>query len=164
MSSLPDWLPELILLDDYDGCGQRYEDEIYSQFYADFIQSKPVFQYTPVHVTKQLIRGKERAFWHCIQEGRIEEKRTPDLRRCERIGWVRAIIEHADDPIVKKWQDKRGRHLRQLLWLEQAEFLVVLEKRKNSWLLWTAYCTNWDRTKRMLRRQYEQSLKKPTPP
>jgi hypothetical protein len=31
-----------------------------------------------------------------IQEGRTEDERTPDLRRCERIRWPRPIIERLE--------------------------------------------------------------------
>lgn len=159
MSRLPDWLPELLLFEDYHGDWQRYEDKIYERFYTDFVESKPKFQNKLVDITKQLIKGKERSFWHCIQEGRIEEQRTPDLRRCERISWIRAIIEHANEPIIKKWQNKKGRHIRQLLWLEEAEYLIVLEERIKTWLLWTAYCTTLGHTKNHLRKEYEATQK-----
>lgn len=83
MSNQRDWLPDLILLKTYDGHWQRYEDEVYSQFYKDFIESRPVFQGMPVYVERPLRKGKEQSFWHCIQQGLVEENRTPDLRRCE---------------------------------------------------------------------------------
>lgn len=159
MGKLPDWLPGLLLLDNYSGSWQRYEDEVYSRFYRDFIESRPVFQGLPVKVTKQLVRGKERNYWHLIQEGRIEEDRIPNLRRCERIGWIRAIIQHSDDSRIKKWSKKVRRRTRHLLWFEEAEYLVVLEKRSNSWILWTAYCTSREHTKRRLRKEYHRSLK-----
>ena len=159
MSKLPDWLPELILLENYSGSWQRYEDEVYSRFYRDFIESRPMFQRMPVKVTKQLVRGKERNFWHLIQEGRIEEDRIPDLRRCERIGLTRAIIQHSDDSRIKKWSKKIRRKIRHLLWFEEAEYLVVLEKRSNCWILWTAYYTSREHTKRRLRKEYYHSLK-----
>jgi len=159
MTELPHWLPELLLFEDYGGCWQRYEDEVYSKFYTDFIASKPFYEGMQVEITKNLIKGKERSFWHCIQEGRVEEERTPDLKRCERIAWIRAIIEHSSEPTIKKWQNKKGRNTRQLLWFEEAEFLVVLEKRAKTWLLWTAYCTTWKHTKDRLRKEYEESLK-----
>jgi len=159
MSKLPDWLPELLLFEDYGSHWQRYEDEVYSRFYTDFIESRPMFQGMPVKVTKQLVKGKERNFWHLIQEGPIEQDRTPDMRRCERIGWIRPIIEHATDLRIKKWSKKAGRRIRHLLWFEEVEYLVVLEKRPNCWILWTAYCTSWGHTKRWLRKEYEQSLK-----
>jgi hypothetical protein len=112
MSALPDWLPELMPLCDSNGDWQHYEDQVYAVFYTDFIESCPHFQNGPVRITKQLIDGKERTFWHCVQEGRIEAQRTPDLRRCERIPWIRATIENSNCFTVKKWQNKRGRNVR----------------------------------------------------
>lgn len=155
----PDWLPDLILLDDFSGSWVRYENEVYAIFYRDFIESKPSFQGAPVRVAKSLIDGKERTFWHCVQEGDVEEKRTPDFRRCERIAWILAVIEHAGDPAVKQWSNHRGRSVRWLLWLEAAEYLVVLEKRQTHWMLLTAYCTSREHTKRKLRREYEARMK-----
>ena len=94
-----------------------------------------------------------------MQEGQIEEDRTPDLRRCERIGWLRAIIDNADDDRVKVWENERtgtkGRERSVLLWLEEEDFLVVLGKRAGYYLLVTAYQTNRDHTRRKLRREYE---------
>jgi len=154
----PEWLPKLIRLEDFSGDWQRYEDEVYAKFYTDFVESKPFFFGRPVNITKQIVKGKERTFWHLIQEGKIEEHRTPDLRRCERIRWIRAIIEHQDDSRLKKWAKKIGRHMRSLLWFNY-EFLVVLEKRKSDWILWTAYCTDWEHTKTRLIKECEDSQK-----
>ena len=159
MSELPDWLPALIRFEDYHGNWQRYEDAVYSKFYSDFIASILIFQGLPVKITKNLIKGKERGFWHLIQEGRVEEQRTPDLRRCERIAWVRAAIEHFNEPDVIKWSKQIEGKTRQLLWVEDAEFLVVLEKRPNAWFLWTAYCVTEEYKKRKLRKEYEQAIK-----
>jgi len=157
MSRLPDWLPGLLQLQEFSGDWQRYEDEVYSRFYTDFIESQPMLQGLPVYVKRFLENGKERGFWHCIQEGPVEEDRTPDLRRCERIAWIRAIIEHTDDPRVKKWPRKVKGRSRYLLWLEEAEYLVVLERRRTAWILWTAYCVTEPHRERKLQRQYEAS-------
>ena len=159
MSTLPDWLPKLIELTDYRGQWQRYEDEIYSIFYRDFIESRPMFRGLPVYVKRFLEKGKERSFWHCIQEGPVEEERTPDIRRCERIAWIRAVIEHVHDPLVKSWHKKVKSKCRFLLWLEKAEYLVVLEKRRTAWILWTAYCVTEPHRKRKLQKEYEATLK-----
>ncbi|MHC4158151.1 MAG: hypothetical protein ACYSSO_03640 [Planctomycetota bacterium] len=157
MSSLPDWLPELILLEHYQGDWQKYEDAVYSKFYGDFIASRPIFQGMPVYVKRFLEKGKERGFWHIITEGPIEEQRIPDVKRCERIAWIRKIIDHSNDPLIKKWPKKVGNKTRHLLWLEEAEYLVVLEKRKSAWVLWTAYCVTQPHRKRKLKREYEAS-------
>ena len=153
------WLSPLVLLEDFGGSWDRYEDHVYALFYRDFVEAGPVYEERSVRITRQLVKGKERTFWHCIQEGDIEEARTPDLRRCERICWVREVIENAADPAVRKWCNRRKGRTRQLLWLEDAEFLVVLEDRRTLWLLWTAYCTTYPHTKRKLRREYEASMK-----
>jgi hypothetical protein len=159
MSKLPEWLPELLLLEDFNGNWQRYEDEVYSRFYTDFIESRPTLEGLPFYIKRFLDKGKERGFWHCIQEGPVEEIRTPDLRRCERIAWIRSIIEHANDLTIKKWEKKVRGRTRHLLWSEEAEYLVVLEKRRTAWILWTAYCVTMPHRKRKLQREYEAYLK-----
>ena len=106
-----------------------------------------------------LKKGKERGFWHCVQEGKIEEERTPDLRRCERISWIRPVIENVADTRIKKWPKKAGTKERYMLWLEEADYLVILEKRPNCWFLWTAYCTDHERTHGKLQKEYEDYLK-----
>jgi hypothetical protein len=79
----------LVRLEDHGGDWQRYIDAVYAVFYGDFIASQPRFRGRPVVIGKQIIDGKERTFWHATSEGNIEVQRTPDLRRCERIGWIR---------------------------------------------------------------------------
>jgi hypothetical protein len=160
MCNLPDWLPDLLLFDDFGGDWQRYEDELFARFYSDFIESRPTFQGEPVFITKYpLKKGKERGFWHCIQEGDIEDDRTPDLRRCERICWIRPVIEHTTDPKIKKWPTQRKGKNRYLLWVEDADYLVILEKRPGSWYLWTTYYTDRERTRNKLREECEAYIK-----
>ncbi len=164
MTMDPDWLPNLMLFEDFDGNWQRYEDEVYSRFYQDFIESHPHFNGKPVYVKRSLEKGKERGFWHLITEGPAEQLRTPSLERCERIAWVRAIIEHANDPVIKQWKNQRKGKTRHLLWLENAEFLVILENRSSAWVLWTAYPVTYEHRKERLRKEHKDYLKKPTPP
>jgi hypothetical protein len=155
MSEAPNWLPDLIYFKDYNGDWQRYEDEIYSKFYTDFVESRPLFMGKPVFIKRELIKGKERSFWHCISEGPAEESRIPNFLRCERIRWIRAIIDHSDDPLIKKWTNIRKGKTRQLFWLEDAEFIVVLEDKTTVWVLWTAYPVTEEHRKRKLQREYE---------
>jgi hypothetical protein len=160
MCNLPEWLPDLLLLETFGGNWQRYEDAVFAQFYTDFIESRPTFLNEPVYITKNpLKKGKERGFWHCVQEGLIEEDRTPDLRRCERIRWIRPVIENINDPQIKKWPTQRGRKNRYQIWVEEADYLVVLEKRPSSWYLWTTYYTDRPHTREKLRKEYEAYIK-----
>jgi hypothetical protein len=104
-------------------------------------------------------QGKEATFWHLISEGKVEGERLPDMRRCERIRWPRPIIEHADEPVIKIWENKRKRETRICIWFEDVEYLVVLASRKGYVLLWTAYPVTWAHTKRKLQKEYEAFLK-----
>ena len=91
-----------------------------------------------------------------ISEGSEEDKRTPDLRRCERIQWPKPVIENESDPNVKYWVAvKRGEN-RIHLWLEDEDYVVVLAERKRFLLLWTAYLVTRPHTERKLRREYER--------
>ena len=160
MSVPPDWLPSLILLDDHGGNWERYIEAVYDVFERDFVLSKPLFQGQRLGLKRHPFdQGKEVTFWHMTSEGDREAERLPDLRRCERIGWVRAIIEHSDDPLVKAWENQRGSESRLCLWLEQHEYLVVLAKRRSYTLPWTAYTVTKPHQKRKQQKDYERYIK-----
>jgi len=113
------------------------------------------------------VSQKELTFWHLIQESakgpvRNEDNRIPDPRRCERIRWPRAIIEHTTDAAVQVWETDREGKPRICLWLEEAEYLVVMAKRKCDARLLTAYTTEREHTKAKLRKEssdYKKTLK-----
>lgn len=153
----PDWLPPLVCLADYGGEWNRYVNEVFALFHRDFIQSQPKFEGRWVRCRRDpLYDGKEAGFWHCVQEGADEEQRTPDLRRCERVGWIRAVIEHPADRRVEKWRAHKGHEYRTYLWLGE-EYLVVLGERGGYYQLITAFCTDRDHTIRKLRRERDAS-------
>jgi len=155
MCNAPDWLPALVRLSDYDGDWNRYIEEVFAVFHRDFVQRQARFRGRPVRVGTQLIDGKERTFWHVTSEGSVEVDREPCLRRCERIGWLRAFIDHDGDPAILSWPQRRGRRRRHILWLMEREFAVVLEERPRCWWLWTAYPTDRRHTQEKLMREYE---------
>src|SRR5215831_7742072 len=106
----PSWLPDIIPLEDYGGDWNRYLEAVYECFRHDFKdrQRQLVFRGRPVGTRYHpAYENKDYSFWHLIQEGQVEEERTPDFRRCERIGWIRAIIENSGDPRVKVWENER---------------------------------------------------------
>lgn len=157
MSEGKEWLPPLIRLDEYDGNWQRYIDAVFALFYRDFIETQPQFRSQWVRCRRDPIQdGKEAGFWHCVSEGYDEEHRTPDLRRCERIAWVRKVIEHANDAGVDVWEAKKGRERRIHIWLDES-YLVVLGDRKRYYQLVTAFCTDREHTKRKKRKERDAS-------
>ena len=160
MTDIPEWLPPLVLLTDYGGNWNRYVEALYGHYKHDFVTSKPSFRGLDVaRKVRPVEQGKEASFWHLISEGRVEQDRMPDLRRCERIRWPRPIIEHEGEPLIKVWENKRKRDTRICIWFEAFEYLVVLAKRKGYVLLWTAYPVTRPHTKGKLRREYESYTK-----
>ena len=150
MNEANDWLPSLIRFEDYDGNWDKYINTVFAVFYRDFIETQPLFQGKYVRCRRDpLFDGKEAGFWHCVTEGPDEEQRTPDLRRCERIGWVRSVIEHANEEGIDVWA-REGRDRRIHIWYQEA-YLVVLGERKRHYQLITAFCTDREHTRRKKR-------------
>jgi len=157
MSGSFDWLPPPVLFSDYAGDWDRYLETIYSYFRQDFIESKPIFQGRRLGLKRlPIAHGKEATFWHMIQEGGVEEDRTPALRRCERIRWPRPIIEHDFDPAIKVWRNRRGREERVCLWFVPEDYLVILADRGNYILPWTAYPVDKPHRLRKLQKEYDE--------
>jgi hypothetical protein len=80
-----------------------------------------------------------------MSEGKAEEERTPDLERCARIPWIAWVIRNADKPkVVRWWENERstshGLKTRVPLWFVEQNYVVILEKRDDFYLLVTTYC------------------------
>ena len=160
MKLKPDWLPELVLFENYDGNWEKYLSAIYKFFCEDFVKSKPSYRGIKLSLKRHpMIAGKEATFWHILTSGKSEEERIPDLRRCERIKWPKPIIENDKDPILKVWQNKRKTDTRIILWFEDEDYLVILNERKGYLLLWTAYLITQNHQKRKLKKEYEAYIK-----
>lgn len=156
MTAEPDWLPSLVLFNDYNGNWDIYVEAVYSWFKNDFVDSKPVFQGRRLGLKRYpLTDGKEATFWHMTQEGHIEDERTPDLRRCERIRWPKPVIENDADSHIKIWRNQRRREERVCLWFEKEEYLVILADRGEYILPWTAYLVRQPHRQRKLQKEYE---------
>ncbi|MDY0096507.1 MAG: hypothetical protein RBT80_27735 [Candidatus Vecturithrix sp.] len=156
MSEAPDWLPPLVLFNDYQGNWDAYLDAIYGWFKQDFVDNRPLFQGRRLGLKQYpLSKGKEATFCHMISEGRDEENRLPDLRRCERIRWPKPVIEHDGDAAIKLWRNRRKGEERICLWFEQEGYLVILADRGKYILPWTAYLVETLHGKRKLQKEYE---------
>jgi len=153
----PAWLPALIHLDDYGGNWERYLESVYGIFHNDFIRTQPKFQDCWVRCRRDPLEfGKEAGFWHCTSCGEDEMQRTPDLRRMERIQWVRAILDHPDDGAVNIWATMGGTDKRWCLWFREEYIVVIAERiRKRDefryFQLITAYDTPSEHRKKILR-------------
>lgn len=166
------WLPSLELFEDHANDWTRYQAVLYAIFYADFIDTKPSYDGLPVYIRKHPIEhGKEEAFFHVTcQDYDGDGERVPDLRRCERIRWVRSFIENynCDSALcpkcegVKLWEMPYGSHKRVHILLEEEKYMVVIEPREQYCLLITAFYFNQERRLRKTLEKYRASLQRAT--
>ena len=152
-------LPDLLLFSDYDHDWSRYEEALHQVFMAEIARGGLTFQGQRVSCKRNPeAEGRWFSFWHLIQEGKIEEDRIPDMRRCERLRWVPYLIENGDSiSDVDIWQNKRGREINTIIWYRE-EYLVVLSERDGYWLLKTAYCTEQNFRIARLRKERDRYL------
>lgn len=122
-----------------------YEDLIYEAFLTSFVRSGVVFQGWRVSAQyRPETRGKGFSFWHTISEApdrnnRSEDDRIPDMRRCERILWIRWVIDNAGNDGFPWWENRKGRNAHVVIWAQAHDFAVVLAKRRDYYVLKTAY-------------------------
>jgi hypothetical protein len=142
---MPPWLPPALC---WNPNWEAFLAELYECFERDFKQGKrPMYGGKPIVFDKTMENGKENGFWHIIsQTDRHTNDRLPEPRRCERITWVRPIIEHADDITVSVFTDGG----KTLMWLEEENYMVVLVEKPKWVVLVSSYCTDRRHTREKL--------------
>ena len=138
--------PPLIYFEEFDGNWDAYERKLHQIFLDEIANAGLEFRGVAVNCRRfPETAGRWALFWHLIQEGRVEDERLPDIRRCERLRWIGWIITNATNhPEIDEWRNRRKKTCNTLLWYRE-EYLVVLAQRRNYWLLKTAYYTNQPR-------------------
>ena len=139
-------LPDLMLLGDHGGDWDLYQDSLYQHFVDTVVEANLTFLGLPVTCPRHPeMNGMHSSFWHLISDDvnkkRIDTERIVNIRRCECVSWIGHTIKEAQDKNggVDCWENKRGRDTHTVLWLEQENFLVVLAKRSNYYVLKTCY-------------------------
>lgn len=148
------WLPKLVYLSDYANWSD-YLDDLQKMFLYDFIECDPCFKDKEVKIKSGYINDKNITFWHIISDGENETDRTLNEDRCQRIKWPKAYIDNESKPAIKIWENKRKRRTRVLLYIEEENYLVILEDRKEYYLLWTAYFVLGRRSKERLLNEWK---------
>lgn len=130
-----EWLPDLV---PYDSDWGSYSATLYNEYIKTYRTGSPItYKGKPVTAPRQPeFYGKSESFWHII--GGADN--IPDIDRCARIRWARAIIEHCDDEGVYVFSERRGNRNNIVFWLKDYDYMVVLEERRKYYLLKTAYC------------------------
>ena len=100
----PIWLEPIVCLEHFDGNVTEYINHIFSLFERDFIATPAMFKGKKVFYDKTDDNGKPATFVHITtQDNTKTGDREICLRRCERIAWIKAIIENHNDPSVLVW-------------------------------------------------------------
>ena len=157
MTSADDWLPALLEFAAFGGSWDDYLAAIYEAFCKDFVETSSwLFDGKRVALKRHpLLLDKEATFWHFVSSGPVEQNRMPDLRRCERIRWPKAMMTSIDGGRLKCWQDDRGGEPRYVLALEDFSYAVVVADRANYVLPWTAYLIEHENRRRRMEEEYE---------
>lgn len=143
-------LPDLFR---FAGDWPSYEESLYRIYLADIVKANLSFNGLPIRCQyRPPSKNKHFGFWHVISEGKIEDDRLPDLRRCERIHWIAYLITHTDtDAEISWWENKRGNNTHVVIWHELENFAVILAKRNGYCLLKSAYCAETHRKKTFIK-------------
>jgi hypothetical protein len=166
--------PDLIELNDFGGDYVSYENALLEIYEADLWKGKITFNGLNVipRVHKRFeLNGKmlDWTFVHFTSEGPDDANRNLDLKRCERIGYIRPIIENAHLDCVKVWENERlDKHnkpiLSVVLWCENVYSKIVLTKvksnRGNYYVITTFYLINSENKIKKHKKEYEDYVSK----
>ncbi|MFO7738102.1 MAG: hypothetical protein R6V46_06515 [Desulfatiglandaceae bacterium] len=142
---MPEWLPEKALVSPWTL--NTYE-VLYEIFCRDIRDYALRYKGNDVWIFRDMEDGKETVFWHLTTREtkparvprrkrrfysavqlREERERLPDLRRCERLPWVRPLIEHPSDPEVLAWDYEEGdRTIKTYVWIKDYCFVAIMKR------------------------------------
>ena len=146
---MADFLPDLLLLSDFGNDWDTYLDELYRVYLKEIVNGDLSFNDLPIRFQfRPMSHGKGFGFRHLIKASESEEGRPPDLKRCECLRWIGWIIKNVKtNADILWWENRRGSSTHVVLWFKPAKFAVILAKRKDYYLLKSAYSVYSDREK-----------------
>lgn len=157
------WIPELRICEDFSEY-ESYVEELYELFKRDFIDSSPAYKNAIVDIRRTPYdQGKEDGFWHVTcKDYKTGGPRNTDPRRCERIEWIKGVIENYDCNTncdecqgVLVWEEPYKNSTRTHFLLVDEGYLVIIEPRKSYYVLVTAFYMD-EENEYYLRKQLQQ--------
>jgi|GEM_PF-1598349 len=156
----PDWLPEKLYYYNYHKDWQKFIQVANEIFVNDFCKEDLYLNEMKVDFDHSICDGKIECFRHIVEgsgkRGLVEHQET--ILRAERIGWIKPIILNNQSNSILKWENKRGRKTKILLWLKDIDelgFIVILFKKSDSEVfLETAYPINWGKYRKQIEKEY----------
>lgn len=135
-----------------------YEEHIYDLFCADFLDTSVDWRGQPVTIQREpLLNGREEGFWHLVTEtgpsGKVGD-RYPDLNRCARILWVKAVLTAPADA-VRTFGQMRGNYQHYGIALGDFSYIVFLRQWPSQVQLKAAYYVTAEHKRAGYRKQWE---------
>ncbi len=155
-------LPPLVKYSQFSS-DDEFLDALYEYFKQDFVHTKPKYKGSELMLKRYPIRDdRESTFYHITTIGADEHSRSIDVKRAERLRWIKPIIE-SDDKTLLVWENQRKKEENILLFHEKENFLIVIRKRKAGLLFWTSYYTSKNYKKSLIieHDEYHKKLKTP---
>ena len=150
--------PDLIEFNEYPGWNE-YIEVIYTVYCKELKTKYFQFEGKQIALKKYpTYQGKDKAFWHIVTAGEIEDQRNPDLRKCAHIKWIRYVVDNCTNSFIKIWKNNRKGKTNVCLAMDDFSYLVVLGERNGYVILLSAYPTPDPYKKIKLRREYEQYI------
>lgn len=165
------WLPELLpWVGAQDGeADPSYLDRVYEVYERDFITSRPLFRGLEVVPKRHPeYNGRCGTFWHIMSQT-VGTGRLIRPNRCERIQWVRPMIEavSVDGRVAAYPVLHPANEVRWEIALHDFSYIVVVAERSGYFALWTAFEQETEKRRRKARAKHEAwlaSRKKLKPP
>lgn len=161
----------LIELDEFNGNFKNYDEYLYNEIYTKRIINNTIyFDNKPVKLKKFPKEcNREQAYFHLTtksaDKGIPWSEREPDLRRCERLHWIRPSIENNHIELcglpcfIYYTEVNKNGKTRIQLFNEKERYLIILEDRDEYLLLITAFYIHEEYYLRNTMRRSERSEK-----
>jgi len=173
-----EWLPPLAKVSPWEYSKQNNTYEMLYQIFSYDIKNNNLnYLGFGVWFFPDMDDGKEQIFWHLTSREKkarkvprrkrkfydgdtIPAQRYPDLRRSERLPWVKPLIENPNESEVLAWDYKEGDGvIKTYVWLKDYEFIVIMKKyRDNSRRLVTSFYVDSDYTYKDFERKYRNRI------
>jgi len=161
---LPHWLPEMVSVSPWTN--DTY-DLLYEIFRRDILLSRLTYRRNRVWFYPQSsANDKEDIFWHLTtreDQSVNPPERYPDLRRCERLSWIKPMIlgspDEGDD--LLDWDHEEGDGaIKTYVWLHRLDFVVIMKKlRDGQRRLITSFHLDNQHQRDKMRRKYERRMR-----
>ncbi len=171
------WLPPLFKVSPWT---EDMYEQLYSIFCNDIRDHKLLYKNNIVCIGNKIEDGKEEIFWHLTDKLEKEKPiprrkrkfqkqqnykkpvgRLPDFRRCERLPWIKPVIENSQEPVLLAWDYLEGdKKIKTYVWFKDEKYVVIMKKlKKGVRRLITAFYIDGSKEAKKFEEKYNKRIK-----